>query len=97
VKPYLYYCISTGNIDDANDQQWLRCCVLKIKNLCSKVIKGYRKHYEEINSHPLLKQCLDKIKLLFNQHIECRCAEYNLTKEEEEQWEPSNINVDNNE
>jgi hypothetical protein len=29
--------------------------------------------------------------------IEHRCAEYNFTKEEEEQWEPSNKIVDNDE
>ncbi len=40
---------------------------------------------------------MNKIKLLFNQRIECRCAEYNQTKEEEEQWEPSNLNSDDEE
>jgi hypothetical protein len=35
------------------------------------------------------------MKLLFDQRLECRCAEYNLTKEDEEQWEPSDINSDN--
>ncbi len=84
-------------VDDANDQQRLNCCVIKIKKLCSKVIKGYIKHYKEINSHPLPEQRLNEIKLLFDQRIERRCAKYNLTKEEEEQWEPSDKIVDNNE
>ncbi len=34
--------------------------------------------------------------LLLDQHIKRRCAKYNLTKEEEEQWEPSDINSDDN-
>ncbi len=53
--------------------------------------RGYSKHYKEIISCPLPKHCLNKIKLIFDQHIEHRCAKYKLTKEEEEQWEPSNI------
>jgi hypothetical protein len=60
-------------------QLQLCCCVIKIRDLCSKVIKGYSKHYKELNSHLLPKQHLKKIKLLFNQRIECRCAEYNST------------------
>jgi hypothetical protein len=63
----------------------LRCPVIKIKNLCSEVTKGYSKHYKEINSCRPPKHCLNKIKLLFDQLIESRCAKYNLTKEEEEQ------------
>jgi hypothetical protein len=85
------------NIDDDDDQQWLRPCVSKIKKLYSKVIKGYSKHYKEINSCPLPEQRLNEIKLLFNQCIERRCIECNLTKEEEEQWEPSDKIVDNDE
>ncbi len=85
------------NVDDADDQQWLRCLDVKIKKLCSKMIKGYSKHYEEINSCPLPQQCLNEIKLLFDQCIERRCAEYNLTKEEEERWEPSYKIVDDDE
>ncbi len=65
-----YYCINMVNADDANDQQWLHCCAIKFKNLCSKVIKGYSKHYKEINSCALPKQYLNKIKLLFDQRIE---------------------------
>ncbi len=61
------------------------------------MIKGYSKHYEEINSRSLPEQHLNEIKLLFDQHIEHRCAEYNLTNEEEEQWEPSNNIFDNDE
>jgi hypothetical protein len=68
--------------------------VMKIKNLYPKVTKGYSKHYTEINSCPPLEHCLNKVKLLFDQRIERRCAEYNMTKEEDEQWEPSNINSD---
>ncbi len=59
--------------------------------------KGYSKHYKEINSCPLPEHHLNKIKLLFDQRIKNRCAKYNLTKEEEEQWESSNINSDNDE
>jgi hypothetical protein len=74
----------------------LRRHVIKIKNLCLEVTKGYSKHYKEINSCPPPEHCLNKIKLLFDQRLECRCAKYNLTKEEEEQWEPSDINSDYN-
>jgi hypothetical protein len=70
----------------------LRCHVIKIKNCFLEVTKGYSKHYEEINNCPPPKHHLKKIKVLFDQRIEHRCAKYNLTKEEEEQWEPSNIN-----
>jgi hypothetical protein len=76
-------------------QLQLHYCVIKIKILCSEVTKGYSKHYEEIISCPPPKHCLNQIKLLFDQRIERKCAKYNLTKEEEEQWEPSNINSDN--
>jgi hypothetical protein len=58
--------------------------------------KGYSKHYKEINSCHPPKHHLNKIKILFNKRLECRCAEYNLTKQEEEQWEPSDINGDGN-
>jgi hypothetical protein len=61
------------------------------------VTRGYSKHYEEINSCPLPKHCLNKIKLLFDKRIKCRYAKLNLIKEEEEQWESSNINSDNDE
>jgi hypothetical protein len=74
------------NVNDADDQQLLHHRVNKIKKLCSRVIKGYSKHHEEINSCPLPEQCLNEIKLLFDQRIERRCAENNSTKEEEEQW-----------
>ncbi len=70
--------------------------VIKIKNLCLEVTKSYIKHYKKMNSCPPPKHCLNMIKLLFDQHIERRCAKYNLTKEEEEQLEPSNINSDDN-
>ncbi len=77
-----YYCINMVNVDDANDQQRLCCHDIKITKLCSKVIKGYSKHCKEINSCPLPKHCLNKIKLLFGQRIERTCAKFNLTKEE---------------
>ncbi len=85
------------NTDDANDWKRLNCPAIEIKKLCSKVIKCYSKHYKEFNSCPQPEQQLNEIKLLFNQHIERRCAEYNLTKEEEEQWKTSDTTVDNDE
>jgi hypothetical protein len=66
-----------------------------IENLCSEVTKGYSKDYKDINSCPLPEHHLNKVKLIFNQRIECRC-EKKLTKEEEKQWEPSDIYGDNN-
>ncbi len=56
--------------------------------------KCYSKHYGDINCCPLPEHLLNKTKLLFDQCIERRCAEYNLTKEEEEQCKPSDINSD---
>jgi hypothetical protein len=76
-------------------QLQLRHCVIKIKNLCLEVTKGYSKNHKEINSCPPPKHRLNKTKLLFDQCIERRCAKYNLTKDEEEQWEPSDISSDN--
>ncbi len=67
----------------------LHCRVIKIKNLCSEVTKGNTKNYKEIISCPPLEHCLNKIKLLFNQRIERRCAEYNFTKKEDKQCESS--------
>ncbi len=58
-------------------------------SFCSKVIKGYRKHYQEINNCPLPEQRLNEIKLFFDHHIGVCCVKYNLTKEKKEQWEPS--------
>ncbi len=70
------------------------CVVVLLKlNLCLEVTKGYSKNYEKINCLPS-KHCLNKIKLLFDEYLERRCAKYNLTKEKEEQLEPSNINSD---
>jgi hypothetical protein len=67
--------------------------VIKIKTSARKWPRAI-KHYKEINSCPPPKHHLNKFKLLFNLRLEHRCAEYNSTKEEEEQWEPSDINSD---
>jgi hypothetical protein len=53
----------------------LGCHVIKIKNLCSEVKKGYSNYYKDINSCPPPDHCLNKIKLLFDHCIERRCAE----------------------
>ncbi len=75
---------------ELSQKKQLQLChhVIKIKNLCLEVTTDYSNQYKDINSCPLPEHCLNKINLLFDQRIECRCAKYNLTKEEEEQWEP---------
>jgi hypothetical protein len=40
------------NVDDTDDRQRLRCHVIKVEKLCSKVIKGYSNHYKENNNCP---------------------------------------------
>jgi hypothetical protein len=72
----------------------LRRHIEKICKLCSDVLEGYSSHCQERYGHPVRQRNLDKIRLLYEQRIERRCAEYNLTILEEKQWEqPSNLKI----
>ena len=55
------------------------------------MLEGYSSHCQERYGHPVRQRNLDKIRLLYEQRIERRCAEYNLTILEEKQWDPSNL------
>ena len=58
------------------------------------MLEGYSSHCQEWYSHPVRQRNLDKIQLLYEQRIERRCAEYNLTILEENQWEePPNLKI----
>mgnify|MGYP006196684247 FL=1 len=79
------------------DRLKLRRRIEKIRKLCSDVLEGYSSHCQEWYGHPVRQRNLDKIRLLYEQRIERRCAEYNLTILEEKQWEqPSNLKISNN-
>jgi hypothetical protein len=76
------------------DQLKLRCHIEKIRKLCSDVLEGYSSHCQKWYGHTVRQRNLDKIQLLYEQRIERRCAEYNLTILEEKQWEPpSNLKI----
>ena len=76
------------------DRLKLRRHIEKICKLCSDVLEGYSSHCQERYGHPVRQRNLDKIRLLYEQRIERRCAEYNLTILEEKQWEqPSNLKI----
>jgi len=67
----------------------LRRHIEKIRKLCSAVLEGYTQHCEEIYGHPATQHSLNKIQLLYEERIQRRCAEYNLSMAEEMWWEPS--------
>ena len=67
----------------------LRRHIEKIRKLCSEVLEGYTKDCQERYGHPATQHSLNKIQLLYEERIQRRCAEYNLTMAEEMWWEPS--------
>ena len=76
------------------DRLKLRRHIEKIRKLCCAVLEGYSSHCQEMYGHPVRQHNLDKIRLLYEQRIERRCAEYNLTILEEKQWEePPNLKI----
>ena len=76
------------------DRLKLRRHIEKIRKLCCDVLEGYSSHCQEMYGHPVRQHNLDKIRLLYEQRIERRCAEYNLTILEEKQWEePPNLKI----
>jgi len=76
------------------DRLQLRRHIERIRRICSAVLEGYSSHCKERYGHPVRQRNLDKIRLLYEQRIERRCAEYNLTILEENQWEvPPNLKI----
>ena len=76
------------------DRLQLRRHIERIRRICSAVLEGYSSHCQEVYGHPVRQRNLDKIRLLYEQRIERRCAEYNLTILEENQWEePPNLKI----
>ena len=67
----------------------LRHRIKKIRKLCSQVLEGYTQHCQEWYSHPATQHSLNKIQLKYEERIQRRCAEYNLSMAEEMWWEPS--------
>ena len=67
----------------------LRRHIEKIWKLCSDVLEGYTQHCQEWYGHPATQHSLNKIQLLYEERIQRRCAEYNLSMAEEMWWEPS--------
>ena len=74
----------------------LRRHIKKIRKLCSQVLEGYNKECEERYGHPATQHSLNKIQLLYEERIQRRCAEHNLTMAEERKWEPSQKIAHNN-
>jgi hypothetical protein len=72
----------------------LRCRIAKIKQMCTNVVEGYGKFYEQRYGKPLPQDVINQIQLLYHHCIEHRCAELQLTVEAEEEWNPDNAFID---
>ncbi len=68
--------------------------IVKIKQMSTGIVEGYGKFYEQRYSKPLPQDVINKIQLLYRHRIERRCAELQLTVEEEEEWDPDNALID---
>jgi hypothetical protein len=72
----------------------LCCRIAKIKQMCTDIVEGYGKFYEQRYGKPLPQDVINQIQLLYHHRIECRCAELQLTVEAEEEWNPDNAFID---
>jgi hypothetical protein len=72
----------------------LRRHIAKIKQMCTNVVEGYGKFYEQRYGKPLPQDVINQIQLLYHHRIERRCAELQLTVEAEEEWNPDNAFID---
>jgi hypothetical protein len=72
----------------------LHCRIAKIKHMSTKVVEGYGKFYEQRYGKPLPQDVINKIQLLYCHCIERWCAKLQLTIEEEEEWDPDNVLID---
>jgi hypothetical protein len=68
--------------------------IAKIKQMCTNVVEGYGKFYEQRYGKPLPQDVINQIQLLYRHCIECRCAKSQLTIEAEEEWNPDNAFID---
>jgi hypothetical protein len=58
--------------------------------MCTDIVEGYGKFYEQRYGKPLPQDVINQIQLLYPHCIECRCADLQLTVEAEEEWNPDN-------
>ena len=72
----------------------LRRRIAKIKQMCTNVVEGYGKFYEQRYGKPLPQDVINQIQLLYHHRIERRCAKLQLTVEAEEEWNPDNAFID---
>jgi hypothetical protein len=72
----------------------LRRRIAKIKQMCTNVVEGYGKFYEQRYGKPLPQDVINQIQLLYRHRIERRCAKLQLTIEAEEEWNPDNAFID---
>jgi hypothetical protein len=72
----------------------LRGRIAKIKQMCTKIVEGYGKFYEQRYGKPLPQDVINQIQLLYHHFIKRRCAELQLTVEAEEEWNPDNAFID---
>jgi hypothetical protein len=72
----------------------LCCHIAKIEQMCTNIVEGYGKIYEQRYGKPLPQDDINQIQLLYCHRIECRCAELQLTVEAEEEWNPDNAFID---
>jgi hypothetical protein len=72
----------------------LRRHIAKIKQMCTNVMEGYGKFYEQRYGKPLPQDVINQIQLLYRHCIECWCAKLQLTIEAEEEWNPDNAFID---
>ncbi len=62
--------------------------------MCTNMVEGYGKFYEQRYSKPLPQDVINQIQLLYHHCIKCRCAKLQLTVEAEEEWNPDNAFID---
>ncbi len=62
--------------------------------MCTDVVEGYGKFYEQRYGKPLHQDVINQIQLLYRHHIKRRCAKLQLTVEAEEEWNPDNAFID---
>jgi hypothetical protein len=53
--------------------------------MCTDVVEGYEKFYEQRYGKPLPQDVINQIQLLYHHRIKRRCAELQLTIEVEEE------------
>jgi hypothetical protein len=70
----------------------LRCHIAKIKQMSTDVVEGHGNF--TMYGKPLPQDVINKIQLLYCHRIECWCVKFQLTIEEEEEWDPDNALID---